>query len=97
MNVKNFIATALILTSFPLFGEQSGVTDQQDWEDLFGVSNGSSDPEGSSNDGGSLAFYGIDPPADPDAGVPVDGGILTVIGGALYYGARQLRNKGQKD
>ena len=43
-------------------------------------------------DGGSLAYYGIDPPADPD-GVPVDGGLLTVIGGALLYGARQLRQK----
>jgi len=29
------------------------------------------------------------PGGDPD--VPVDGGIVTVVGGAIYYGMRQLR------
>ena len=29
------------------------------------------------------------PGSDPD--VPVDGGIVTVVGGAIYYGMRQLR------
>jgi hypothetical protein len=32
---------------------------------------------------------------DPD--VPVDGGIVTVVGGALYFGIKQLRKKEHDD
>ncbi len=31
--------------------------------------------------------------SDPD--VPVDGGIVTVVGGAVYFGIKQLRKKQQ--
>lgn len=31
------------------------------------------------------------PNSDPD--VPVDGGIVTVVGGAIYYGMRRLRKR----
>jgi hypothetical protein len=31
--------------------------------------------------------------SDPD--VPVDGGIVTVVGGAIYFGMKQLRKKQQ--
>jgi hypothetical protein len=34
----------------------------------------------------------IGAPGDPD-GVPVDGGIITVLGGAILYGAKHLQNR----
>ncbi|MCE2877462.1 MAG: hypothetical protein LW772_07320 [Bacteroidetes bacterium] len=33
--------------------------------------------------------------ADPD--VPVDGGIVTILGGAIYFGIKQLRKKEDGD
>lgn len=33
------------------------------------------------------------PNSDPDLQVPVDGGIFTVIGGAIAYGVYKVRNK----
>lgn len=35
--------------------------------------------------------FGQGLPGDGDPDVPVDGGIVTVVGGAIYYGMRQLR------
>lgn len=74
----------------PLYGEETGSNESSG--DLFGledaIDQGSND--GAAFDLEGLAYNGIDPPPDPD-GVPVDGGILTVLGGALYFGSRQLR------
>lgn len=33
------------------------------------------------------------PNADPDASVPVDGGILTVVGSAIAYGVYRVKNR----
>lgn len=74
----------------PLHGEE--ITSNASGGDLFGLDDAidQGTNEGSTFDFEGLAYNGIDPPTDPD-GVPVDGGILTVIGGALYFGSRQLR------
>ncbi len=41
---------------------------------------------------GSLFAQGT-PNQDPDMGVPVDGGIFTVVGSAIAYGVYKVRNK----
>ena len=50
----------------------------------------------------ALAFFSIavsallaqgTPNGDPDASVPVDGGILTVVGGAIAYGVYRVKNR----
>ena len=33
------------------------------------------------------------PNTDPDASVPVDGGIFTVVGGAIAYGVYRVKNR----
>lgn len=73
----------------------TGNTGEASMDNLFGMDDVIEQGGGneSSFDLEGLAYNGIDPPPDPDAGVPVDGGIVTVIGGALVLGARQLRKK----
>lgn len=41
---------------------------------------------------GTLLAQGT-PNGDPDASVPVDGGILTVVGSAIAYGVYRVKNK----
>jgi len=42
-------------------------------------------------------IYAQGTPDDPDAQVPIDGGIFTVVGAAAAYGAYKLRKeKGEK-
>ncbi len=94
----NKLILSVCLSTFlgfvPLAMAETNTTDGGTLDNIFGMDDviDQGDNDGGVFDGGSLAYYGIDPPTDPD-GVPVDGGILTVIGGALFYGARQLRQK----
>ena len=45
----------------------------------------------------TVLFAQADLPDDPDAQVPIDGGIFTVVGAAAAYGAYKLRKeKGEK-
>jgi hypothetical protein len=86
---KLLVLCCFLLFRSPLLAEESN---NNSLDELFGlddaIDQGSSGGSYSPFEG--LAYNGIDPPPDPD-GVPVDGGILTVIGGALYFGSRQLR------
>lgn len=41
---------------------------------------------------GTLLAQGT-PNGDPDASVPVDGGIFTVVGGAIAYGVYRVKNR----
>ena len=41
---------------------------------------------------GTLLAQGT-PNGDPDASVPVDGGILTVVGSAIAYGVYRVKNR----
>lgn len=43
----------------------------------------------------SLSLYGQMLPPDPDLQVPVDGGILTVIGASIAYGIYRSKKEGQ--
>lgn len=86
----------LMLLGFGLFiipMKAEGSSSSESLDNLFGMDDVIEQGDGSSFDLEGLAYNGIDPPTDPDAGVPVDGGLVTVIGGALYFGGRQLRKK----
>lgn len=70
----------------------SGFTNAENdnMEDFFGLSDAVEQGWNNASYYGEAVYTGIDPPYDPD-GVPVDGGLITIVGGALYIGMRQLR------